>query len=157
MCIAHTCGLVTAPTKLPQGNVFTPVCHSGSQSRRGVSVRKTPMDRDPPPRLVTSRRYASYWNAFFVWESIYLDLDCCNPCVKYKTRMHSSRMHSARLLPVSPSMHCSRVGVPAQEVYLPGGEGCTCPGTPPLWTEWQTGAKILPFPKLHLRAVITSS
>ena len=25
--------------------------------------------------------------------------------------------------------------------------------TPPLWTEWQTGAKILPCPKLRLRAV----
>ena len=36
-------------------------------------------------------------------------------------------------------------GVPA-----PGG---TWSGTPPLWTEWQTGAKILPCPKLRLRAV----
>ena len=34
-----------------------------------------------------------------------------------QTRMHSSRMRTARLLPVSPSMHCSWV------VYLPGG--CT--------------------------------
>ena len=32
------------------------------------------------------------------------------------TRMHSSRMHAARLLPISPSMHCS------------GGRGCTCLG-----------------------------
>ena len=32
------------------------------------------------------------------------------------------------------------------------GGWCTCPGTP-LWTEWQTGAKILPCPKLRLRAV----
>ena len=49
--------------------------------------------------------------------------------------MHSSRMRIARLLPVSPSMQCSRGvylpggvpgwgGVPAQGVYLPGG--CTC-------------------------------
>ena len=42
--------------------------------------------------------------------------------------MHSSRMCTARLLPVSPSMHCSqggvpaqRGGVPAQGVYLPRG------------------------------------
>ena len=28
-------------------------------------------------------------------------------------------------------------------------------GRPPPWTEWQTGAKILPCPKLHLWAVIT--
>ena len=39
-----------------------------------------------------------------------------------KTRMHSSRMRNARMLPVSPSMHWSR------GVYLPGG--CTCPGVP---------------------------
>ena len=130
--------------------------------------------------------------------------------------MHSSRMRTARFLPVSPSMHCSRGGgepgpgsVPARgctwsqgvyllrvsvpaggctwswgvylvlgctywgvyllEVYLlggctclggvPGPEGCiwsrgmylvlegmylpgqgTCPGTPPLWTEFLTHA-----------------
>ena len=76
-------------------------------------------------------------------------------------------MCTARLLPVSPSMHCSRGdvpgprgvylpggmylprgvylpggctcpgGVPAWEVYLPGG---TCPGTPPPWTEFFTHA-----------------
>ena len=55
--------------------------------------------------------------------------------------MHSSRMRTARLLPVSPSMHCSRwctcLGdtcpegtcpggvVPTWGVYLP--RGCTCP------------------------------
>ena len=51
--------------------------------------------------------------------------------------MHSSRMRTARLLPVSPRMHCSG-GVPGPGVYLvlggggvpgPGGGG-TCPGTP---------------------------
>ena len=47
-------------------------------------------------------------------------------------------MRTVRLLPVSPSMHCSR------------GEGEA--GTP-LWTEWQTGVNILPCPKLRLRAV----
>ena len=35
-----------------------------------------------------------------------------------ETRMHSSRMRSSRLLPVSPGMHCSRGGVP-------GPGGCT--------------------------------
>ena len=34
--------------------------------------------------------------------------------------MHSSRMRTARLLPVSPSMHCFQGGVPTW--------GCTCPG-----------------------------
>ena len=63
--------------------------------------------------------------------------------------MHSSRMRTARLLPVSPSMHCSEKWgvpaqgftcpaegvVPAQGVYLSGGmylhRGCTCPGGEP--------------------------
>ena len=40
--------------------------------------------------------------------------------------MHSSRMGSARLLPVSPSMRCSEEGVPAWGVYLL--RGCTCWG-----------------------------
>ena len=47
-------------------------------------------------------------------------------------------------------------GWPGQGVYLGGvpTEGGTCLGTPPsLWTEWQTGAKILPCPKLCLQVV----
>ena len=40
-------------------------------------------------------------------------------------------MRTARTFPVSPSMHCS--GVPAQ--------------VPPLWTEWQTGVKIITLPQ----------
>ena len=61
------------------------------------------------------------------------------------TRMHSSRMRTAR--------SSSRPGG-----CLVWGGGCTCsrggvwPDTP-LWTEWQLGAKILPCPKLRLRAV----
>ena len=35
--------------------------------------------------------------------------------------MYSSRMRTARLLPVSPSIHCSQGGIPALGVYLPGG------------------------------------
>ena len=131
------------------------------------------------------------------------------------TRMHSSRVRTARLLPVSPSMHCSRRvgreylvpgvylvsggvylfpgGIPGswgvpnpREVPGPGGMctwsrrylvlgvylvsggvpgprgqlvpgGCAwsgyLPRYSPLWTEWQTGAKIVPCPKLRLRAV----
>ena len=45
-----------------------------------------------------------------------------------KTRLHSSRMRTARLLPVSPSTHCTG-GVSA-----PGGvcsQGCTCLGDLP--------------------------
>ena len=84
--------------------------------------------------------------------------------------MHSTRMRTARLLPVSPSMDCSRGmylpgDVPDQRggVYLPGG-GCICQGVylprggclpryspPPV--NRMTGAKILPCPELRLRAV----
>ena len=39
--------------------------------------------------------------------------------------MHSSRMRTSRLLPVSPSMHCSR-GVYLVPGDVPGPEGCTC-------------------------------
>ena len=84
--------------------------------------------------------------------------------------MHSSRMRNPARLPYAG-------------ICFPGGGGtclvqggCTClvpggvpgpgesvpgPGgvylvrySPPPWTEWQTGVKILPCPKLRLRAVI---
>ena len=42
---------------------------------------------------------------------------------KDATRMHSSRMRTARLLPVSPSMHCSG-GTWSQRVYRTS-RGCT--------------------------------
>ena len=63
-----------------------------------------------------------------------------------ETRMHSSRMRTARLLPVSPSMHCS------QGVYLvlggrgvPGPRGCTCPvgGTWSGGCTWSRGCTCL--------------
>ena len=41
----------------------------------------------------------------------------------YKTRRHSSRMRTARLLPVSPSMHCSGGCTCQRGVYLPAGGG----------------------------------
>ena len=40
--------------------------------------------------------------------------------------MHSSRMHTTHLLPVSPNMHCSWLVFLPGWVYLP--KGCTCPG-----------------------------
>ena len=71
-----------------------------------------------------------------------------------KTRLHSSRMRTACLLPVSPSMHCARGclfrggGVFAPRggclapvgCLLPGGEGgiTACNGADPLWTEFLT-------------------
>ena len=45
------------------------------------------------------------------------------PCTYIRTRLHSSRMRTARLLPVSPSMHCTGWGLSA-----PGRSAC-------LWSE----------------------
>ena len=67
------------------------------------------------------------------------------------TSRHSSRMHTARLLPVSPSMHCAGGGVSA-----PGGV-CSQDevvyssmqwGRPPSYGQnsWHTLLKILPCP-----------
>ena len=129
---------------------------------------------------------------FLYFQVFEINVEICvktNIAEKIITRMHSSRTCTTCLLPISPSMHCSRGGVPAwvgypcpggvpawgvylsrglylsrgytcpggvclpgvylPGVYLPGGY---CPGTP-LWTEWQTSAKILPCSKLRLWAV----
>ena len=51
--------------------------------------------------------------------------------LKLLTRLHSSRMRTSRLLPVSPSMHCMG-GVSAPGGYLPlVGEGVSAPGEIP--------------------------
>ena len=76
-----------------------------------------------------------------------------------KTRMHSSRMHTTRLLTISRSIrwgwgvvcptpldadHPSPMQTPSPR--------CRPPRTP--WTEWHTHVKILPCPKLRLRTVM---
>ena len=57
-------------TKLRQGNVFTPVCHS---VHGGVSATHT-LARPPCPVHAgirsTSGRYASHWNAFFLYQHL---------------------------------------------------------------------------------------
>ena len=63
------------------------------------------------------------------------------------TRLHSSRMRTARWLPVS--QHTLHRGVSVRQVSAKGGclpRGmvvCVC-GSPPPWTEWQTGVKTSP-------------
>ena len=64
------------------------------------------------------------------------------------TRMHSSRMRTARSLTIGG---CTCLGgVPAQESTCLGGctcQGGTCPGTPPCGqNSWHTLLKILPCP-----------
>ena len=65
------------------------------------------------------------------------------------TRMHSGRMRTNR--------SCSPFPTPGtRHPSPPPGPDTPHPRdqTPLLWTEWQTGAKILPCPKLRLRVVI---
>ena len=80
-------------------------------------------------------------------------------------RLHSSRIHTARLLTVSPSMHCAggllRGGcLRSGGCLLLGGGGipaCTeAEHPPPVDRILDTLLKILPCPKLRLRAVITN-
>ena len=51
--------------------------------------------------------------------------------------MHSSGMRTTRLLPVSPSMHCSKGGIPARGgcIYLEGvpTQGVPAQGGVPAW------------------------
>ena len=88
-----------------------------------------------------------------VYENI--TFPCCQEI--WLTRLHSSRMRTARSLTVFPSIFCSGGGVWSQGGCLvPGGYPSMHWGRPPPpWTEWQTGVKILPCPKLRLRAVIS--
>ena len=67
--------------------------------------------------LGIARMFLSFYN--FVLNSMgYFTLSFI---ITFVTRMHSSRMRTARLLPVSPSMHCSG-GVPDRGGYLPRGD-----------------------------------
>ena len=107
-----------------------------------------------------------------------LILPTCRVGEQNETRLHSSRMHTARSLTVSPSMLCSGgaclvpgdgacprggaclvtgegVGVvPAwSRVCVYGIPACTEADTPCGQNSWHTLLKILPCPKLRLRAV----
>ena len=70
----------------------------------------------------------------------------------FRASMHSSRMRTARLLTVSGGRSLPNPGgvCPTRGVCIRGG-GWADPL--PLWTEWHTGIKTLPCPKLRLRAV----
>ena len=81
---------------------------------------------------------------------------CCFSTVKIcQTRMHSSRMRTARLLPVSPGMHCSPWGgsVPGPR-GVPGPGGCTWSHRGCTWSEgctwsseectWSWGVYLVP-------------
>ena len=74
--------------------------------------------------------------------------------LRIETRLHSSRMHTTRLLTVSPSMHCTGGsapgGISASGGLLPGGGG-SAPGAVgiPACTEADTPRQIAPPPGRH--------
>ena len=83
-----------------------------------------------------------------------------------RTRMHSSSMRTARSLTDRISWYQAggcMACMPPWPCMPPGMHTPPPPCTPPshptghacplLWTEWQTGVKILPYPKLRLLAV----
>ena len=65
--------------------------------------------------------------------------------------MHSSRMRTSRLLPVSPSMHCSRGMHLILRGYLVLGDvpagGCTCPGGVGVYLPGGTWSRGVPGPR----------
>ena len=68
--------------------------------------------------------------------------------------MHSSRMHTARLLTVSPSMHCTGGGACSRDV-------CSIPAyteaDPPLMNRITDSCKNITFPQLRLWPVIITT
>ena len=59
-------------------------------------------------------------------------------------------------MPPQPHMPPTTTHAPWQPRTPPSNHACppaTTQAPPPLWTEWQTGVKILPCPKLRLRAI----
>ena len=99
---------------------------------------------------------------------------CTHVCYKNRLNKNAFQYDAYRPLVARISQHVllpggvPARGVPARGCTCPGGctcqgvylpEGCTCQWvgylprySSPLWTEWQTGTKILPCPKIHLRA-----
>ena len=62
------------PTKLRQGNVFTPVSQSFCSQGGGVRATQAPSaTHAPSPRDMRSmiRQYASYWNAFLFLKKLF--------------------------------------------------------------------------------------
>ena len=81
--------------------------------------------RDTNTSSASACARATWWNLhYFLKKSPAASLS--SPLNMLTTRMHSSGMRTARLLPVSPSMHCS--GGCTCWGCVPGPGGCTCWG-----------------------------
>ena len=66
-----------------------------------------------------------HWLLFTKKFSLFFFVLYCHSPFAQITRMHSSRMRTACLLPVSPSMHCSQRGCTWSQGGVPGPVGCT--------------------------------
>ena len=85
------------------------------RSRSLPPWKQTPQKQTPPLHSSecweiwsTSGQYASYWNAIFFLNT-------------FKTRMHSSRMHTARLMTISHSIPCNSGGSTSRGVCFKWG------------------------------------
>ena len=101
------------------GNHFIKISHENP-----IKMRKFALWLVNPPMIFKTFKQA-----------IGIFVDETHTKVKFKTRVHSSRMRTARLLSISPSIHYSGGEVPAQGGVPAGGvpaqRGCTCRGGVP--------------------------
>ena len=91
----------------------------------------------PPKNVLSQWIFQHLVTSLYMWMNLNLQQ------IKSPTRMHSSRMRTARSFTVSRSIRW--------------GVGPTPLNADPLRTEWHTGAITLPCPKLRLRAVIIAA
>ena len=117
-----------------------------SSSRPGGGVSTYPPGTRHPSREQNS------------WHTLVKILPCPKLLLQVVIRLHSSRMRTAHLLPISPSMHCASGAAWSRRVFLVQGEGCLVPGggypsmqwgrpPPPRGqNSWHTLLKILPCP-----------
>ena len=86
------------------------------------------------------------------------------PCTPPQQQPCTPPLEQPRMPPLGATTHAppgaTTHAPPSNHAPLPPGATMHAPpreqpSMPPLWTEWQTGVKILPCPKLRLRAVNT--
>ena len=141
------CMLPQATTHAPPRSSHTHPPGSNHTCPPGATTHAPPVDR-----IVDTRFWKYYLAPTSLWAV---------------TRLLSSRIHTAHMLPISPSMHCAGGGLLRG---VPGPEGSVCSGgstsggclvwglgadtlpPPPTWTESQKHS----LAPTSLRAVITS-
>ena len=153
--------------RTPLGKILDPPLNTVSTHFNCAKLSRP----DETPSCSKNYEHAFYVNIYSAMFSMVSSL--LNVWVApYETRIHSSKMHTARLLPVSPSMHCSGGwGVPGPRgvCLVPGGvpgpgqcawsrggvclvPGGTCPGTAPPVNRITDRCKNITLPQIRLRA-----